>query len=148
MAAETVGPDPASPPKARVFISYSRKDRVFADRLETALKARGFEPLIDRTEHLVVAGLDVELEVHAAEAAHAQGVGASDARDARRIHRHEKRRHALAPEAGTRAREDDGDRRRLGVRDPHLASGDAVAVAAPHRSRFLVRGVGPGLRLR
>jgi hypothetical protein len=35
---------------AKVFISYSRKDMAFADRLETALKARGFEPLIDRTE--------------------------------------------------------------------------------------------------
>ena len=38
------------PSKARVFISYSRKDMGFADRLEAALKARGFEPLIDRTE--------------------------------------------------------------------------------------------------
>jgi WD40 repeat protein len=37
-------------PKTRVFISYSRKDMAFADRLEAALKARGFEPLIDRTE--------------------------------------------------------------------------------------------------
>ncbi len=37
-------------PKACIFISYSRKDMAFADRLETALKARGFEPLIDRTE--------------------------------------------------------------------------------------------------
>jgi hypothetical protein len=37
-------------PKARVFISYSRKDMSFADRLEAALKARGIEPLIDRTE--------------------------------------------------------------------------------------------------
>ena len=37
-------------PKARVFISYSRKDMAFADRLEAALKARGFETLIDRTE--------------------------------------------------------------------------------------------------
>jgi formylglycine-generating enzyme required for sulfatase activity len=37
-------------PKARVFISYSRKDMAFVDRLEAALKARGFEPLIDRTE--------------------------------------------------------------------------------------------------
>src|SRR3977135_894297 len=36
--------------KARVFISYSRKDLGFADRLEAALKARGFEPLIDRAE--------------------------------------------------------------------------------------------------
>src|SRR6202046_985312 len=39
-----------SQPKAKIFISYSRKDMAFADRLEAALKARGFEPLIDRTE--------------------------------------------------------------------------------------------------
>src|ERR1700730_10454752 len=39
-----------SAPKAKVFISYSRKDIEFADHLETALKARGFEPLIDRTD--------------------------------------------------------------------------------------------------
>ena len=37
-------------PKPKVFISYSRKDMAFADRLEAALQARGFEPLIDRTE--------------------------------------------------------------------------------------------------
>jgi len=37
-------------PKARVFISYSRKDMAVADRLEAALKERGFEPLIDRSE--------------------------------------------------------------------------------------------------
>jgi tetratricopeptide (TPR) repeat protein len=37
-------------PKARIFISYSRKDMAFANRLEAALKVRGFEPLIDRTE--------------------------------------------------------------------------------------------------
>src|ERR1700730_15283847 len=36
--------------KAPIFISYSRKDVAFVDRLEVALKARGFEPLIDRTE--------------------------------------------------------------------------------------------------
>jgi len=36
--------------KTRVFISYSRKDMVFADKLEGALKARGFEVLIDRQE--------------------------------------------------------------------------------------------------
>ena len=37
-------------PKAKIFISYSRKDMTFVDRLESALKARGFEPLIDRAE--------------------------------------------------------------------------------------------------
>jgi WD40 repeat protein len=36
--------------KPRIFISYSRKDMQFADRLEAALKARGFAPLIDRSE--------------------------------------------------------------------------------------------------
>jgi hypothetical protein len=36
--------------KTWVFISYSRKDMAFADRLEAALKARGFEVQIDRTE--------------------------------------------------------------------------------------------------
>ncbi len=35
---------------ARVFISYSRKDMAFVDRLEAALRARDIEPLIDRTE--------------------------------------------------------------------------------------------------
>jgi len=37
-------------PKARIFISYSRKDMAFADRLEAALKEQKFEPLIDHTE--------------------------------------------------------------------------------------------------
>jgi formylglycine-generating enzyme required for sulfatase activity len=37
-------------PKAKIFISYSRKDIKFADRLEAALKARDFEVLIDRQE--------------------------------------------------------------------------------------------------
>jgi hypothetical protein len=40
----------AGSPKAKVFISYSRRDIAFADRLEAALKARGFQPLIDRAE--------------------------------------------------------------------------------------------------
>src|SRR5690242_1976462 len=48
MTSATTGRENDEP--ARVFISYSRKDMVFADRLEAALKARGFEPLIDRTE--------------------------------------------------------------------------------------------------
>jgi Tol biopolymer transport system component len=39
-----------APPKTRIFVSYSRKDMAFADRLEVALKARGVEPLIDRSE--------------------------------------------------------------------------------------------------
>jgi formylglycine-generating enzyme required for sulfatase activity len=36
--------------KIKAFISYSRKDMAFVDRLDTALKERGFEPLIDRTD--------------------------------------------------------------------------------------------------
>jgi hypothetical protein len=37
-------------PKAKVFISYARRDLAFADQIEAALKARGFEALIDRTD--------------------------------------------------------------------------------------------------
>jgi hypothetical protein len=36
--------------KAKVFLSYSRKDIAFVDQLDAALKARGFEPLIDRSD--------------------------------------------------------------------------------------------------
>jgi len=36
--------------KVRIFISYSRKDMAFADRVEAALRTRGFETLIDREE--------------------------------------------------------------------------------------------------
>src|ERR1700704_3734024 len=38
------------PAKAKVFISYSRRDMTFADQLEIALKARGFSAAIDRSE--------------------------------------------------------------------------------------------------
>jgi TIR domain len=49
MTAEAM-PAPDHQPKAKIFISYSRKDMALAERLEAALKARGFEPLIDRSE--------------------------------------------------------------------------------------------------
>src|ERR1700726_291336 len=50
MASDPVAQEAQGQSKARVFISYSRKDIAFADRLDAALKARGFETLIDRTE--------------------------------------------------------------------------------------------------
>ncbi len=50
MTRDATGRESGEPSKAKVFISYSRKDMAFADRLEVALKARGFEPLIDRSE--------------------------------------------------------------------------------------------------
>src|SRR5437588_5957196 len=50
MTAEAPKLEVAPQAKAKVFISYSRKDMAFADQLEAALRARGFEPLIDRTE--------------------------------------------------------------------------------------------------
>jgi tetratricopeptide (TPR) repeat protein len=49
MASVTVG-EMKTEPKARVFISYSRKDMAFTDQLDVALKVRGFNPLIDRSE--------------------------------------------------------------------------------------------------
>src|SRR4051794_8728186 len=50
MPAQSATPDVSQHLKAKVFLSYSRKDMAFADQLETALKVRGFEPFIDRTE--------------------------------------------------------------------------------------------------
>ena len=37
-------------PKAKIFISYSRKDMAFVDRVGAAFAARVFEPPIDRSE--------------------------------------------------------------------------------------------------
>ena len=34
----------------RVFVSYSRADLAFVDRLDQALRARDIEPMVDRTE--------------------------------------------------------------------------------------------------
>jgi hypothetical protein len=39
--------------KASVFISCSRSDIAFANRLETGLKERGFAPMIDRVEVVI-----------------------------------------------------------------------------------------------
>src|SRR5271166_4783009 len=50
MMADAAALDTGPQPKAKIFISYSRKDMAFADRLDAALKAREFEPLIDRAE--------------------------------------------------------------------------------------------------
>jgi hypothetical protein len=50
MAPEAARQKLEAQPKAKVFISYSRKDMAFADRLEAALNARSFESLIDRTD--------------------------------------------------------------------------------------------------
>src|SRR6267154_2062486 len=50
MTAETAVSNDSHQARARVFISYSRRDIAFVDRLEAALKARNFEPLVDRTE--------------------------------------------------------------------------------------------------
>src|ERR1700736_3188909 len=50
MASDPVAQEAQGQSKARVFISYSRKDIAFADRIDAALKARGFETLIDRSD--------------------------------------------------------------------------------------------------
>ncbi len=49
-AAAKAQPTIADAVKTKVFISYSRRNMAFVDRLEGALKERGFEPLVDRTE--------------------------------------------------------------------------------------------------
>jgi formylglycine-generating enzyme required for sulfatase activity len=50
MPSDAAGRQVEGQSKLKVFISYSRKDMAFADRLEAALNTRGFEPLIDRAE--------------------------------------------------------------------------------------------------
>src|SRR5215470_16464714 len=50
MTSQSTAHENGQPAKAKIFISYSRKDMAFADRLEAALRLRGFEPLIDRSE--------------------------------------------------------------------------------------------------
>ena len=46
----TTAPVSETEAKARIFISYSRSDMAFVDRLEPALIARGFEVMIDREQ--------------------------------------------------------------------------------------------------
>ena len=50
MASDAVVGESGQESTAAVFISYSRKDIDFANRLDAALKTRSFEPLIDRAE--------------------------------------------------------------------------------------------------
>src|SRR3984893_331192 len=54
MASDSAAQAIQDQPKARVFISYSRKDMDFADRLDATLKARGYKTLIDRSDILAV----------------------------------------------------------------------------------------------
>src|SRR5262245_37239992 len=49
-ATQASTPTPNQSTKAKVFISYSRTDSRFADRIEAALKSRGFTVAIDRQE--------------------------------------------------------------------------------------------------
>lgn len=49
MPADTA-PHQEAEAKTKIFISYSRKDMAFVDRLDAALKSRGYEPLIDRAD--------------------------------------------------------------------------------------------------
>src|SRR5262245_59383688 len=51
----------APEPRLKVFISYSRKDTAFADRLVPALEARGFSVLIDRRDLPKLADWEREL---------------------------------------------------------------------------------------
>ena len=134
------------------FVQRCRADaeRLGGDRDAPALeRPHGeAEPLVDRTQDLVVADADVEIEVGAAEAPDAEGVGARGSRDARRVHRHQERRHPLTAQARPRAREHDGDGGRFGVRDPDFPAADPVARAASDGPRLLIGGVGAGVRLR
>jgi hypothetical protein len=49
MTTNAAGQETGGDPKAKVLISHSRKDMPFADRLDDALKTRGFDVFIDRS---------------------------------------------------------------------------------------------------
>jgi hypothetical protein len=49
---------PEAEPKARVFISYSRKDEDFAQELVAGLEITGFQPYLDK--HDIAAGEEWE----------------------------------------------------------------------------------------
>jgi hypothetical protein len=89
----------------------------------------------------------LELEIHAAEPAHAERVRADRASETRRVHRHEKGGDAAAARVRLGRREHDGDLRRLGVGYPHFAAGDGVAAIVRARDGLLVAGVGAGVLL-
>ena len=125
-------------------------ERLRGNRHASALQRPHREPeaLVDVSQHLIVGDLQVEIEIHAAEAADAERVGAGGARNAGRVHRHQKSRDALSAQTRTRAGKHDGDRRFLRVRHPHLAAANAIAVALAYGGRLLIRGIGPGVGLR
>src|SRR5262245_41792959 len=50
MASDSAEQAIAPESRTKIFISYSRTDVAFADRIEAALEDRGFEPLIDRRD--------------------------------------------------------------------------------------------------
>ena len=129
---------------------FANPERLCGNRHAASLQCPRREPesLIDATEHLIVRDGDVEIEIHAAEPADAQGVCARGARDPGRLHWHQKRRHALAAQAGTRAGEHDGHSGALSIGHPHFPAANAVAVTGADRRRLLVGGVGARVRLR
>ena len=128
----------------------SDAERLGGNGHATALQGphRETESAIDLAEHMIVADVDVELEVHASETAHAERICARRTGDARSVHRHEKRGHALTSKARARRREHNHDSRRLRVRHPHFASGDAIAAARFDGRGLLICCVGAGVGLR
>jgi WD40 repeat protein len=50
MGEDTAAPSRSEETKTKVFVSYAREDKAFVERLETALRAKSVEPLIDKSE--------------------------------------------------------------------------------------------------
>ncbi len=87
----------------------------------------------------------MELEVQAAETAHAERIGGRHSRHPCAVHRHEESADAAAAQAGLRRRKDDDQVRGLGVGHPHLAAVERVAAIIEPRDGLLIRRVGPGV---
>ena len=139
---------------AERFVLFRMSDRGIEGRLADAERLRGDRdaPAVERphcdleavagtTEERIRLDTDVvELQVHAAKAAHAQRVGGRETLDAGRVERHQERADAAPAAPRLRRREDDGHGRCLRVRDPDLAAIQHVSLLIQPCDGLLVCG--------
>jgi hypothetical protein len=138
-----------------VLQRLSQRRRADADRLRRNRDASAVEgphgdakSFARTADERVRVHLDVaKLEIRAAEAAHAEGVLRTGARDSGGVHRHDERADPTPADARLRRGEHDHDIGGLGVRHPHLVAADHVAALVEPRDGLLVGGIGASVLL-
>jgi hypothetical protein len=86
-----------------------------------------------------------ELQIHAAKAAHTEGIGGGHAGNADAVHRHKEGTDAAASKSALRGCEDQHEISGGRVRDPDLTSVEGVAALVKTSDRLLIRRVGAGV---